>query len=161
MVAKAKPIRRNRSRNEDGEPNPTDIHVGRRMRLRRMLLGMSQEKLATAVGLTFQQVQKYERGVNRVGASRLYDLGKALSVPVAYFFEDMGSSGEEPWKVTGLAEDQADYNGGSVVKREGLDLLRTYNSITDPDVRRQVIQLVKSIAKSVHAELPTKRAKRA
>lgn len=160
MVAKVKPIRRNRSRNEDGEPNPTDIHVGRRMRLRRMLLGMSQEKLATAVGLTFQQVQKYERGVNRVGASRLYDLGKALSVPVAYFFEDMGGS-EEPWMVTGLAEDQADYNSGSVVKREGLDLLRTYNSITDPDVRRQVIQLVKSIAKSVHAEPVSKRAKRA
>ena len=72
-----------------GFPNPIDVHVGSRIRLRRTLLGMSQERLAEAIGLTFQQVQKYERGANRVGSSRLFDLARVLDVPVAYFFEDL------------------------------------------------------------------------
>ena len=72
-----------------GFPNPIDVHVGQRVRQRRTLLGMSQEKLAEAIGLTFQQVQKYERGANRVGSSRLFDLARVLDVPIAYFFEDM------------------------------------------------------------------------
>jgi len=70
-------------------PNPIDVHVGSRVRLRRTLLGMSQEKLGEALGLTFQQVQKYERGVNRIGASRLYHLSQILDVPVSFFFDDM------------------------------------------------------------------------
>src|ERR1041384_5108638 len=72
-----------------GFPNPIDVHVGTRVRLRRTLLGMSQEKLGEAIGLTFQQVQKYERGANRIGASRLYDLSRVLDVPVSYFFEEL------------------------------------------------------------------------
>ena len=74
-----------------GYPNPVDVHVGNRMRQRRTLLGMSQEKLGEALGLTFQQVQKYERGMNRVSASRLFDLSRVLDVPIAYFFEEMPS----------------------------------------------------------------------
>ncbi|HIC80951.1 MAG TPA: XRE family transcriptional regulator, partial [Kiloniellaceae bacterium] len=74
-----------------GGPNPVDVHVGGRVRLRRTLLGMSQEKLGEAIGLTFQQVQKYERGANRVGASRLFDLSRVLDVPVGFFFDEMPS----------------------------------------------------------------------
>src|SRR5919198_2668524 len=92
-----------------GHPNPIDIHVGGRVRLRRTLLGMSQEKLAEAIGLTFQQVQKYERGANRVGASRLFDLARGLDVPVSYFFEDMapGVQDKTPSKLMGLAHPPA------------------------------------------------------
>ncbi|MFD2234793.1 helix-turn-helix domain-containing protein [Phaeospirillum tilakii] len=78
-----------RGRLEDGSANPIDIHVGARMRLRRTLLGLSQEKLGEAIGLTFQQVQKYERGANRIGCSRLFDLARALDVPVSFFFDDL------------------------------------------------------------------------
>src|SRR5579862_1779426 len=81
--------RSGRGRTPSGKPNPIDVHVGSRVRLRRTLLGMSQEKLGEAIGLTFQQVQKYERGANRVGASRLYDLSQVLDVPVSYFFEEI------------------------------------------------------------------------
>ena len=81
-----------------GKPNPVDVHVGQRVRLRRTLLGMSQEKLGEAIGLTFQQVQKYERGANRIGSSRLYDLSRVLDVPISYFFDDMDQqvSGQPP-----------------------------------------------------------------
>src|SRR5471032_288819 len=91
MVDKVKIGRR---RQKSDKPNPTDVHVGARVRLRRTLLGMSQEKLGDAIGLTFQQVQKYERGANRVGASRLYDLSRVLDVPVSFFFDDMAPAGE-------------------------------------------------------------------
>src|ERR1700746_100348 len=87
MATRAEGGRRRRQKS-DG-PNPTDVHVGARVRWRRTLLGMSQEKLGEAIGLTFQQVQKYERGANRVGASRLYDLSQVLDVPVSYFFEEI------------------------------------------------------------------------
>ena len=87
-----------RGRTPDGEPNPIDTHVGNRIRLRRQLLGYSQEKLASLLGLTFQQVQKYEKGMNRVGASRLWDMGKVLGVPISFFFEDMDeeTAGQSP-----------------------------------------------------------------
>ena len=87
-----------RGRTPDGGPNPIDTHVGNRIRLRRQLLGYSQEKLASLLGLTFQQVQKYEKGMNRVGASRLWDMGKVLGVPISFFFEDMdeATAGQSP-----------------------------------------------------------------
>src|ERR1700722_3677384 len=91
----SKPIVGRRRRRKSDKPNPIDVHVGSRVRLRRTLLGMSQEKLGNAIGLTFQQVQKYERGANRIGASRLYDLSHVLDVPVSYFFEEMPSVGSE------------------------------------------------------------------
>src|ERR1700748_3815102 len=87
-----KPPRRNTRGSRDGKPNPVDVHVGSRVRLRRTLLGMSQEKLGEAIGLTFQQVQKYERGANRIGASRLFDLSRVLDVPVSFFFDEMSEN---------------------------------------------------------------------
>src|SRR3990170_3875461 len=92
-----------------GRPNPVDIHVGARVRLRRTLLGMSQEKLGEAIGLTFQQVQKYERGANRIGSSRLYDLSRVLEVPVSFFFEEMspGTGARGVGRPRGLADQKA------------------------------------------------------
>src|SRR3982751_5187523 len=103
MVDKVKIGRRRRQKSD--KPNPTDVHVGARVRLRRTLLGLSQEKLADAIGLTFQQVQKYERGANRVGSSRLYDLSRVLDVPIAYFFDEMPGAVQDksPSRLMGLA----------------------------------------------------------
>jgi len=129
-------------------PNPMDIHVGSRVRLRRMLLGMSQEKLGDHLGLTFQQVQKYEKGINRIGASRLFDLSKTLGVPISYFYEDAPVAGP------GLAEDPCEYGektGESSVfdflsTREGLELNKAFVKITSARVRRTIVELVRSLA---------------
>ena len=128
-------------------PNPVDIHVGKRVRLRRTLLGISQEKLGKAINLTFQQVQKYERGTNRIGSSRLYQLSQVLDIPVSYFFDDL------PIEITakkssGLGDVKvASFQGDPLVKRETLELVRAYYRITDPRVRRQVFELIKAVAK--------------
>ncbi len=145
MVEKVKIGRR---RQKSDKPNPTDIHVGARVRLRRTLLGMSQEKLGDAIGLTFQQVQKYERGANRVGASRLYDLSRVLDVPVAFFFEDMAVAGEPELRVGGLSEAADGYEADSLLKRETLELVRAYYKIADPHIRRRLFDLAKALAKS-------------
>lgn len=136
-----------------GRPNPVDVHVGSRVRLRRTLLGMSQEKLGEAIGLTFQQVQKYERGANRVGASRLYDLSRVLDVPVGFFFEDMSDdvARHSPAKthaaaLSGLAEEPAPYEPDPMAKRETLELVRAYYKIKDPAVRRRLFELAKALA---------------
>src|SRR6266404_1584123 len=110
-------MRSSRGRMPSGKPNPVDVHVGSRVRLRRTLLGMSQEKLGEAIGLTFQQVQKYERGANRVGASRLYDLSRVLDVPVSFFFEEMAPAEQ---RSSGLAESADRYEGDPMLKRETL-----------------------------------------
>ena len=126
-------------------PNPIDIHVGRRVRLRRTLLGMSQQKLGQALRLTFQQVQKYERGVNRIGSSRLYHLSQILDVPVSFFFDDMPplESGAMP----GLRDGAADpFEKDPLVKRETLELVRAYYRITDPGARKRLFELTKAIA---------------
>ena len=83
--------KKSRGRMANGEPNPIDVYVGKRMRLRRQMLDLSQEKLASALGLTFQQVQKYERGFNRIGASRLWDVAMVLNVPITYFFLNLST----------------------------------------------------------------------
>jgi transcriptional regulator with XRE-family HTH domain len=95
-------------------PSPIDVHVGARVRLRRTLLGMSQEKLGEALGLTFQQVQKYERGVNRIGASRLFDLSRVLDVPIGFFFDDMPPemSGDKRARFTGFQETPESFEPG-------------------------------------------------
>lgn len=137
-------------RGRRGRSNPVDAHVGKRVRMRRTLLGLSQEKLGDALGLTFQQVQKYERGANRIGASRLYQISNVLDVPVAYFFEEMTPAETiygEP-VVKGLAEDAPEFDYDPMAKRETLELVRAYYKITDPKVRRRVFELVKAIAKS-------------
>ena len=127
-------------------PNPIDIHVGSRVRLRRTLLGMSQEKLGQALGLTFQQVQKNERGVNRIGSSRLYHLSQILDVPVSFFFDDMPPL--DPDALPGLGEKtQAEFVPDPLVKRETLELVRAYYKITDPGARKRLFELTKAIAK--------------
>ena len=125
------------------KPNPVDVHVGSRVRLRRTLLGLSQEKLGDAIGLTFQQVQKYERGANRIGASRLYDLSRVLDVPVSYFFEELGESAS----ASGAGETVADsYQSNPMMKRETLELVRAYLRITDPQIKRRLFELTKALA---------------
>ncbi len=143
------------SASEAGEsrPSPIDVHVGSRIRLRRTLIGMSQERLGEALGLTFQQVQKYERGVNRVGASRLYDLSRVLDVPISFFFDDMPDStgnGAGSTHIAGFSE-RAEFGGHGddpLAKRETLELVRAYYRITDPAVRKRVFELIKSMGPS-------------
>lgn len=126
-------------------PNPIDVHVGSRVRLRRTLLGMSQEKLGQALGLTFQQIQKYERGVNRIGSSRLYQLSQILDVPVSFFFDDMPAANASP--APGLAESaQAPLERDPMVKRETLELVRAYYRIRDPNARKRIFELTKAVA---------------
>lgn len=132
--------------------SPIDAHVGGRVRLRRTLLGMSQEKLGDALGLTFQQVQKYERGVNRIGASRLFDLARVLDVPIGFFFDDlpaeMGGNTvvRNRSAVFGFAETPEGIEDDTMNKRETLELVRAYYRITEPAVRKRVFDLIKSLA---------------
>ena len=137
-----------RGRTPSGKPNPIDVHVGSRVRLRRTLLGMSQEKLGEALGLTFQQVQKYERGANRVGASRLYDLSRVLDVPVSYFFDDMNDEtmAASPRHMVRATEDPPESEEAILAQRETLELVRAYTRIKDPNVRRQVQELARTLA---------------
>lgn len=127
------------------KPNPIDIHVGSRLRLRRNMLGISQEKLGEGLGITFQQIQKYEKGTNRVGASRLQAISSILSVPVAFFFEDApNADGVAP---KGLAEDHSGiYVADFMSSTEGLQLNRAFAKIGDPKVRRRLVELVKVLA---------------
>lgn len=126
-------------------PNPVDVHVGSRVRLRRTLLGMSQEKLGKAVSLTFQQIQKYERGANRIGSSRLYQLATILDVPVSFFFD--GVEDRLDRAAAGVAEsDQATFESDQFSRRETLELVRAYYRITDPTVRKKIFELVKSVS---------------
>lgn len=124
------------------KPNPIDVHVGGRVRLRRMMLGMSQEKLGEQLGITFQQIQKYEKGTNRIGASRLQNIAAVLTVPVGFFFD--GAPGPND----AVAEDSK--SGSYVVdflsSSEGLQLNRAFVRIPDPRVRRRVVDLVRALA---------------
>ncbi len=128
-------------------PNPVDVHVGKRVRLRRTLLGMSQTKLGDALKLTFQQVQKYENGSNRIGASRLYQVSQILGVPVSYFFDEMD-------QLTAVANENAPSaaSGGApadlVAKRETLELVRAYYRIVNPKVRRGIVDMIRAIGRS-------------
>jgi transcriptional regulator with XRE-family HTH domain len=135
---------------KEGRPSPIDVHVGSRIRLRRTLLGMSQERLGEALGLTFQQVQKYERGVNRVGASRLFDLSRVLDVPISFFFDDMPESlanayGGQGRRSAGFTETQDSFTDDALNRRETLELVRAYYRITEPAVRKRVFELIKSM----------------
>jgi transcriptional regulator with XRE-family HTH domain len=138
-------------------PNPIDVHVGKRLRLRRTLLGMSQERLGELLGLTFQQVQKYERGVNRIGSSRLFELGHILDVPVSFFFDDLPEASFGAFAGAagglggpGLAEERAGFEHENdslpLDKRETLELVRAYYRIADPAVRKRLFELAKALA---------------
>ena len=126
---------------EDG-PDPVDVHVGMRLRQRRTLLGMSQEKLAKAFGVSFQQVQKYERGANRISASRLHLLTRTLDVPVSYFFEGLQSD------VVPIAEVDDHEEPDQMTSRETLELVRAYYRINDPAVRKRLVDLARALGRS-------------
>jgi len=151
-----KPTVGRRRRRKSDKPNPIDVHVGSRVRLRRTLLGMSQEKLGEAIGLTFQQVQKYERGANRIGASRLYDLSRVLDVPVSFFFDDLNPEAA----AAALAESGAAASDGAnqryepdpMMRRETLELVRAYYRIPDSQIRRRLFDLTKAIANACVSE---------
>lgn len=132
------------------KPNPIDIHVGSRIRLRRTMLGMSQEKLGESLGITFQQIQKYEKGTNRVGASRLQNISAILNVPVS-FFED--APGDQAGGTSGMAEaSSSNYVVDFLSSAEGLQLNRAFVKIADPKVRRRLVDLVKALAAEGDAE---------
>lgn len=126
------------------KPNPIDIHVGGRIRMRRTMLGLSQEKLGEGLGITFQQIQKYEKGTNRVGASRLQNIATILNVPVSFFFE--AAPGEDAGRAS------RDLESSVVVEflssTEGLQFNRSFAKIKDPKVRRKVVELVKALSTS-------------
>jgi transcriptional regulator with XRE-family HTH domain len=130
--------------------NPVDVHVGSRVRFRRMLLGMSQERLGERLGLTFQQVQKYEKGVNRIGASRLFELARVLGVSVNFFYDDAPdhmAPPAVPASVPGFAEMPAEtYAADFLSSREGLELNKAFARITDAKVRKTIVDLVRSLA---------------
>ena len=127
-------------------PNPVDIHVGSRVRLRRTLLGMSQEKLGEALGLTFQQVQKYERGTNRISSSRLYHLGMILDVSIAYFFDDMPALVKNARPGMGESAQHV-FKPDPLARRETLELVRAYYRISDPRARKRLFEMAKAMAK--------------
>lgn len=127
-----------------GGKDPVDIYVGSRIRLRRTMLSFSQEKLADQLGVTFQQVQKYENGSNRVGASRLYAVSRALSVPVSFFYEGYKDTAGRAYAV---AEDGVDMDK-YLNSRETVELIRSYYAVKDKDVRKKVLEMIKSLSPS-------------
>lgn len=129
-------------------PNPIDAHVGSRVRLRRMLLGISQEKLGERLGLTFQQVQKYEKGVNRIGASRLFDLSTVLAVPISFFYEDAPAAEARVQPIPGFAEAPGGTDSNILEflsTREGLELNKAFSRIQDVKTRRAILELVRAL----------------
>ena len=136
------PTVQRRGRPKINEPHPVDLHVGGRVRAQRQALGLSQDRLGKELGLTFQQVQKYERGMNRVSASRLFELGRVLHVNTDFFFKGLNQAGGP-----GFAEDEQEgFEAESVPNRETMELIRAYNTIRDPKVKRQVFEMVKTLA---------------
>jgi transcriptional regulator with XRE-family HTH domain len=131
----------------DRHPNPIDLHVGARIRMRRKILGVSQERLAEDLGLTFQQIQKYERGANRVSASKLYEIAKSLQSSVAYFFEGLADTSGE-----GMAENGDVFVHDFLMTPEGLELASLFPKITKPKVRRRILELVRSMAEEEGAD---------
>jgi transcriptional regulator with XRE-family HTH domain len=137
-----------------------DVHVGTRIRQRRSLLGMSQAKVGDAVGLTFQQIQKYERGANRIGSSRLYEFAKVLDVPVSYFFDEMPANALSGRPMSGRgrkgfgeAGTPFEQEKDPLVKRETLELVRAYYKIREGRVRKRIFEMVKAVGAATHAEV--------
>lgn len=134
------------------KPNSMDMHVGSRVRLRRMMLGLSQERLGEKMGLTFQQIQKYERGINRIGASRLHELSRVLQVPVQFFYDDVPAVNGVV-SAPGFSEPQAEVGIVEFLgSRDGLELNRAFVRIKDPKVRRSIVDLVRSLAGEAKTE---------
>lgn len=145
-----------RGRMDDNEPNPIDVHVGKRIRLRRTILHITQQQMADMLGLTFQQVQKYEKGANRVGASRLWDISKVLQVPMGFFFEDMDDDvaclsprmlNIDP-SVRMVAEKEHSFDDDPMKRAETLELVRAYYKIPNRRVAKQLFDLMVALSKS-------------
>jgi len=147
-----------RGRTPEGAPNPIDIHVGKRIRARRQLLHLSQEQLADLLGLTFQQVQKYEKGVNRVGASRLWDISKVLKTPINFFYEDMdndiASQSPRTFSSNGnalaLEEETASFNTDPMLRQETIELVKAYYKIANRKVAKNLYDVIVALSKSTY-----------
>lgn len=136
------------TKHDDEAPHHVDTHVGKRLRMRRTMMGLSQEAIARTIGITFQQIQKYERGVNRMSASRLYDFAKAMQVPVSYFFDGLrqaGDIGEEP-TFAGVMEAGASFEHEDLTGRETMELMRAYGRVKEPALRKKIVDLIRAIA---------------
>lgn len=147
-----------RGRLADGTPNPIDVHVGKRMHMRRTMMGMSQERLAAELGVTFQQVQKYEKGQNRIGASRLWDLAQVLGVNVNFFYEDLDTNSQDksPRKISNHFQlsDDADmvFDIDAWLRKDVIALVKAYTQIKDKNVAQNVLNLVESMAPKEETE---------
>ena len=134
-----------------GKASGIDVHVGQRLRQRRTLMGITQEKLAEALEITFQQVQKYERGANRVSAGKLYQISKVLQTNISYFFEGVGDTEDGQKFMAGLSDnDQEAYTPDNIMQRkETLDLLRIFYSVQDEQKRKELFKIIKSMAENL------------
>ncbi|MBI1300445.1 MAG: helix-turn-helix domain-containing protein [Alphaproteobacteria bacterium] len=139
-----------------GIPDTIDKHVGKQLRNRRTLLGLSQEKLADYVGVTFQQVQKYERGSNRISASRLFSFSKILDVSIDYFYDGLDLGNKNKVIAAGMSDnDQQAFTGSSQLpedifkRKETIDLVRTYYAVEDETERKDILKIIKSMVKKV------------
>ncbi len=144
-------VRRRAKKQTSRGPNPIDNHVGVRVRLRRKLLGLTLQTLAKAVGVAYQQLQKYESGFNRVGASRLFNLSRVLGVPISYFFEDLSpaAAGGGKRRTRGLSEAPAAVlEPDSLSKPETVELIRAYYRVTDSGLRKRVLDLLQAVGKA-------------
>lgn len=147
-----------RGRVNDNEPNPVDVHVGNRIRLRRTILHITQQQMAEMLGLTFQQIQKYERGINRVGASRLWDISRVLEVPMGFFFEDMDEnvvknsprmlSKNHNEKSFSIDEDYRSFEDDPMKRKETLELVRAYYRIPNRAIARNLFTLIVALSRS-------------
>lgn len=157
-----------RGRTPLGEPNPIDIHVGNRIRMRRNLLGWSQEKLGSLLGLTFQQIQKYEKGLNRVSASRLWDFSVVLETPISFFYEDMDKSVAQqsprmfsnPDADYQLNEEMEAFNADPMQRKETLELVRAYYKIPNRQAARHLYELIVAMSKSPYLNSKDKTEKK-
>jgi transcriptional regulator with XRE-family HTH domain len=150
MASNGKSRRPGRRKSE--APHPIDVHVGSRVRLRRLMLGMSQEQLGVQLGLTFQQVQKYERGANRIGASRLWQLSRVLDVRPEFFY-DTTDPVRAPAMPGGFAEPPPDaFDADPLRKRETIELVEAYHGIPNADIRRRLFELARALA--AESEIP-------
>ena len=139
---------------DDEGPHPVDTHVGAKVKSRRLMLGLSQEELAKSIGLTFQQVQKYERGTNRISVSRLTEISRALKVPLDYFLEgcaNIANAGAAPKRtpMRGVSDTpQAMLEPDPMTKRDVLELIRAYEQISTPQLKKQLLEMAKAMAKA-------------
>lgn len=138
-----------RSKLEEAGLNPVDVHVGGKVKTRRLILGLSQEELAHAIGLTFQQVQKYEKGTNRISVSRLMDISRALKTPVDYFLGGVATMQGKKTVIKGFSDTkQAGLEGDPMTRRDVLELVRAYQQIGKPQLKKQLLEMAKAMAKT-------------